>query len=91
MARILKRMAANPVSVRFGKGDDVMLRVLRARARASKRSISDQIKYYAYLGMIGEDNPDLPLSLIEGILEGKEELQAGLGQPYQWGVLERGS
>ncbi len=38
--------------------------------------------------MIAADNPDLPLSLIEGILEAREELKAGLGQPYQWGVLD---
>jgi hypothetical protein len=27
--------------------------------------------------------------LIEGILEAREELKAGLGQAYEWGVLER--
>ena len=45
-------------------------------------------KYYARLGLIAKDNPDLPLSIIEGILEARAELKAGLGQPYRWGVLQ---
>ena len=77
-----------PVSVRFGKNDADMLRTLRARSRATKRSLSDQLKYYAFLGMIAKDNPDLPLSFIEGILEGLEESRAGLAVPYEWGVLK---
>ncbi|MBI3016045.1 MAG: hypothetical protein HYY65_13525 [Candidatus Tectomicrobia bacterium] len=64
-----------------------MVRVLRARARASKRSLSEQIKYYAHLGMMGKENPDLPMSFIEGILEGLEESRTGLAEPYQWGRI----
>jgi hypothetical protein len=88
MAKAARKTAINsPVSVRFGKGDITMLQMLRARAHANKRSISDQMKYFAYLGMIGKDNPDLPMSFIEGILEGLEESRAGLARPYQWGQL----
>jgi len=50
--------------------------------------LSEQVKYYAHLGMVAEDNPDLPLSLTAGILHAQEELRAGLGRPYQWGVIE---
>lgn len=77
----------SPISVRFGRDERTMVRMLRARAKASKRSISEQIKYYAHLGLIAKDNPDLPLSMIEGILEAREEFKAGLGRPYEWGVL----
>ncbi|MBI3029889.1 MAG: hypothetical protein HYY64_10290 [Candidatus Rokubacteria bacterium] len=63
-------------------------RAIAARASAERRSISGQLKYYARLGLIAKDNPDLPLSMIEGILEAREELKAGLGQPYHWGVLQ---
>ena len=83
-----KVASASPISVRFGRDERPMVRMLRARAKASKRSISEQIKYYAHLGMIAKDNPDLPLSMIEGILEAREELKAGLGRPYAWGVLK---
>jgi hypothetical protein len=77
-----------PVSVRFSQEDADMVRTLRARARATKRSLSEQIKYYAFLGLIAKDNPDLPLSFIEGVLEGLEESRAGLAVPYQWGALK---
>lgn len=77
-----------PIPVRFGRDEAWLLRLLEVRARAQARSLSGQLKYYARLGMIAADNPDLPLSIIEGILEAKEELKAGLGQPYEWGVLE---
>ncbi|HEX9709917.1 MAG TPA: hypothetical protein VGB42_08140 [Candidatus Thermoplasmatota archaeon] len=78
----------HPVPIRFGKGDEALARTLRARANAHKRSLSEQIKYYAHLALIAEDNPDLPLSFIRGVLEGQEEIRAGLGRPYRFGVSE---
>lgn len=85
MPKVMK--GPSPVSVRFGKGEKSMLRVLQARARASHRTLSEQLKHYTYLGMVAADNPDLPLSMIEGSLEAREEFKAGLGKPYQWGVI----
>ncbi len=79
--------APTPISVRFGKEEKPMLQVLQARAKASRRTLSEQLKYYTYLGMVAADNPDLPLSMIEGILEAREEFKAGLGKPYAWGVI----
>jgi len=79
----------SPVPVRFGQDEGPLYRALVARAQAQDRSLSGQLKRYARLGLIAEDNPDLPLSLIEGILEAQAELKGGLGQPYQFGVLER--
>ena len=79
--------APTPISVRFGKGERSMLRVLQARAKASQRTLSEQLKYYTFLGMVAADNPDLPLSMIEGILEAREEFKAGLGKHYEWGVI----
>ena len=76
-----------PVPVRFAAGEQRFLRLVQARANANSRSLSGQLKHYARLGMIAEDNPDLPLAMIVGILEAREELKAGLGQPYEWGVL----
>ena len=79
--------APTPISVRFGKEEKSMLQRLQARAKASRRTLSEQLKYYTYLGMVAADNPDLPLSMIEGILEAREEFKAGLGKPYEWGVI----
>lgn len=82
-----KSVAPTPVPVRFGAEERSLYQLIVARASAQSRSVSGQLKYYARLGLIAEDNPDLPLSFIEGILEGQAELKAGLGRPYQWGVL----
>jgi hypothetical protein len=84
----VRQSVDTPISIRFGKDDSPMIRTLRARARASKRSLSEQIKYYAHLGLVAKDNPDLPMAFIEGALEGLEESRAGLAVPYQWGVLK---
>lgn len=86
-AAAAERLTA-PIPVRFGREERGLLRLLKARASAEDRSLSGQIKHYARLALIAEDNPDLPLSMVQGILEARAELRAGLGQPYQWGVIE---
>jgi len=84
-----KRRKPTPVPVRFGEEEAALLSLLQARASAADRSVSGQLKHYARLAMIAEDNPDLPMAMIHGILEAQAELRAGLAQPYQWGVLDR--
>lgn len=68
--------------------DEALRKKIQAKAKVARRTFSAQVEYYAFLGLLAEENPDLPLSLIQGILEGREEIQAGLGQPYKWGVLK---
>jgi ParD-like antitoxin of type II bacterial toxin-antitoxin system len=77
----------SPVSVRFESADVGLLRIVQARATSGDRSLGGQIKHYVRLAAIAEDNPDLPMSMIQGILEGQAEIKAGLAQPYQWGVI----
>jgi hypothetical protein len=87
MSDMAKAMTAPaPLSMRFGKEEQSMLQLLQARAKASHRTLAEQVKYYTFLGMVAADNPDLPLSMIEGILEARDEFRAGLGTPYEWGV-----
>ena len=88
MATIVKRRAPTPVPVRFGDEERRFLRLIQARAEAQNRSLSGQLKHYAKLALIAEDNPDLPMSMVQGILEAQAEIKAGLGQPYRWGVIE---
>lgn len=84
----LAKKKLTPIPVRFGEEERPMLRLIQARASSEDRSVSGQLKHYARIGLIAEDNPDLPLSMIVDILAAKEESKAGLGQPYQWGVIE---
>ena len=78
---------AGPVSVRFESADVGLLRIVEARAASGDRSLGGQIKHYVRLAAIAEDNPDLPMSMIQGILEAQAEIKAGLAEPYQWGVI----
>jgi hypothetical protein len=87
-ATAAKKKQLTPVPVRFGQDEKWLFRLLQARAEANDRSLSGQLKHYARLAVVAEDNPDLPLSMIQGILEAQAELHAGLGQPYHWGVIE---
>lgn len=81
-------MKSSAMGVTTIRMDPRMRKKLEAKARAHQRSLSDQIKYYTFLGMIAEENPDLPLSIIKDILEAREELRQGIKEPYEWGVVK---
>lgn len=53
--------------------------------KAQHRSAPKQIEYWARLGKIADENPDLPLSFIKGMLTGIEESKAGDVSEYQFG------
>ncbi|GMO25985.1 MAG: ParD-like family protein [Termitinemataceae bacterium] len=46
-------------------------------APAFSRSIQNQIEHWARIGKIAEENPDMPYSFIQEILQGKSEIEAG--------------
>lgn len=66
--------------------DGALKRTLQARARGQHRTQGEQIRRYLEIAMIAEDNPDLPFSFIEGILEAKAEVEAGLTEELDWSV-----
>ena len=47
-----------------------------------------QIEYWARIGRLAEENPDIPFPFILDILKGKEQIKAGLGTPYIFGEGE---
>ncbi|QTA80219.1 Toxin-antitoxin system, antitoxin component, ParD-like [Desulfonema limicola] len=57
----------------------------RIRSKIFKRSVSDQIEYWAKIGKTAEENPDLPMNFITDILIGKEQIKSGMGVPYKFG------
>lgn len=59
--------------------------IIDAKAKGQHRQPSDQVRRYLELAIIAEENPDLPFSFIEGILEARADLDAGLGEPYEFG------
>ena len=64
------------------KISDELIVQARIKSKIFKRSIAGQIEYWAQIGKIVEENPDLPLPFIQDILLGKEQIRAGLGTPY---------
>lgn len=61
-------------------------RILQVRATGQHRQLSDQARRYLEMAVIAEDNPDLPFSMIEAILEARAEVDAGLAEPYVFEV-----
>jgi len=52
--------------------------------KAQHRSTPKQIEYWARIGKIVDENPDLPLRFIKGVLIGLEEVKAGKVSEYQF-------
>jgi len=67
------------------KVSEELLNTARIYAKIEHRSVAKQIEYWARLGRIAGDNPDLPLSFIHDILQGREEIRQGLTTPYVFG------
>lgn len=54
-------------------------------AQAMNRSVAEQIEYWARLGKVAEENPDLPIPMLQDMLVSLEELKAGNLSVYQFG------
>jgi len=67
---------------------EVIERKLRVKAEMEHRTLSEQIKKYITDGMLSEEYPDLPLSFVKETLEAKKEIEARLGEEYQFGVVD---
>ncbi len=70
------------------KISDELFEKAKIQSKVFKRSIAGQIEYWAKIGQMIEENPDLPLPLIQNILVGREEIKAGRGTPYVFGEGE---
>jgi len=67
------------------KLSDDLVRDAAINGNAQHRSAPKQIEYWAKMGKIVDENPDLPLNFIRGILVGIEEHKAGDVSEYQFG------
>ena len=57
----------------------------RTESKVENRSITGQIEYWAKIGKIAEENPDLPYYLIKVILSGIEQLDNEPKTEYKFG------
>ncbi len=67
------------------KLSDELVNEATAHGKAQHRSPPKQIEYWARMGKIAEENPDLPLAFVKDILIGVEEVKAGDVSEYQFG------
>ena len=70
------------------KISDDLVKNAKIKSKIFKRSIAGQIEYWASIGQIVEENPDLPLPFIQQILTAKEQIKAGMGTSYVFGEGE---
>lgn len=66
------------------KISDELIFKARIYAKTFHRSTAGQIEYWAKIGELVEENPDLSFSFIKEILLGMEELKAGQIEPYSF-------
>ena len=55
-------------------------------AKASGRSVSEQIEYWTRLGKAVEDNPDLGTHMIQDLLAGIKDIKLQKLAPYHFGI-----
>ncbi len=63
---------------------DSLAQKAKIKSRVMHRSIAGQIEYWAYMGEVLEDNPDLSFQFVQDILIGKEEAVAEKLIPYDF-------
>ena len=64
---------------------DLLVKEAKIRSRVENRSLTGQIEYWAKIGKMAEENPDVPFSLLREILIGIEQLNSHDGTEYQFG------
>ena len=56
-----------------------------AYAKVEHRSAPKQIEYWARIGKIADENPDLPLGFVKDMLVGFQEVEIGDVSEYKFG------
>jgi hypothetical protein len=64
---------------------DKLVSDAKIKSKVDNRSLTGQIEYWAKIGKIAEENPDIPYTLLKEILIGIEQLDSGQGIEYQFG------
>lgn len=67
------------------KLDAGLVNEARTYGTAMHRSAPKQIEYWARIGRIAEENPDLTFDDIRGILISLEQVRAGMVSEYEFG------
>lgn len=71
-----------PQSVKLS---DELIKQARQYGEVYHRSTAKQIEYWATIGKISEENPDLPYTFIKDILVAQREVISDHLAPYEFG------
>ena len=63
---------------------ELLIEEAKPYAQAMNRSAAEQIEYWARLGKVAEENPDLPMPMLQDMLVSMEEVKAGNLSAYQF-------
>ena len=66
------------------KLSDLLVQEAKPYAQAMHRSVPKQIEYWARLGKVVEENPDLPIGMLQDMLVSIEEVKAGRLSVYNF-------
>ena len=67
------------------KIDNNIVDQAKTYGKAESRSATKQVEYWAKIGKIAQDNPDLTYDDITDILLGMAQAQSGMTTPYSFG------
>ncbi len=65
--------------------DAILVNRARVVGEANSRSTAKQIEYWAKIGKIMENNPDLPYQFVRDAMISKVEKEAGMVEEYRFG------
>ena len=63
---------------------EVLIEEAKPYAQEMHRAVAEQIEYWARLGKVAEENPDLPIRMLQDMLVSMEEVKAGNLSTYQF-------
>ncbi|MBN1291260.1 MAG: ParD-like family protein [Candidatus Latescibacteria bacterium] len=62
-----------------------LFRNAKIQSKVQNRSLTGQIEFWAKIGKIAEENPDMPYNLLKELLIGIEQLDNEQGTEYIFG------
>jgi len=63
---------------------ELLIEEAKPFAQAMHRSVAEQIEYWARLGKVAEENPDLPIQMLQDMLVSIQEVKVGNLRSYQF-------
>ena len=61
-----------------------LMNLATAYAPINSRSVPKQIEHWVKIGIVAEENPDLPYDFIKGVIEAKHEMEHGDVSPFKF-------